>query len=35
MSLSENPELFREIHESTAQVLGLSEAENQKELAYN
>ena len=34
MSLSENPELFREIHESTAQVLGLSEAENQKELAY-
>ncbi|MCS0789080.1 malate:quinone oxidoreductase [Cytobacillus pseudoceanisediminis] len=35
MSLSDNPELFREIHESTAQVLGLSEAENQKELAYN
>ncbi|UOE55462.1 malate:quinone oxidoreductase [Cytobacillus oceanisediminis] len=34
MSLSENPELFHEIHESTAQVLGLSEAENQKELAY-
>ncbi|MDM5228048.1 malate:quinone oxidoreductase [Cytobacillus sp. NJ13] len=35
MSLSENPDLFREIHTSTAQVLGLSEKEKQQELAYN